>query len=137
MHNTIETNTVVSNEEISVLAYLLWEKAGRPTGRDLEFWDQAEKQLFAAHATKTASPKAKAPVASPVTVAPAAPKPAPVAAPTTKAAPTAVVAPKTAPTAPATISPASARGTTTVVPAAKPAKVTTPTTKTRKKAARF
>ena len=30
-------------------ASLLWEKAGRPSGRDLDFWLQAEKELAAAH----------------------------------------------------------------------------------------
>jgi hypothetical protein len=31
--------------EIARLAFSYWEKAGRPRGRDLEFWLQAESQL--------------------------------------------------------------------------------------------
>jgi hypothetical protein len=43
-------------EEIAAAAYGLWEQAGRPEGRDREFWFQAEQQL----ATKSASdPRAK------------------------------------------------------------------------------
>ncbi len=30
---------------IGTLAYLLWEKAGRPYGRDLEFWYRAEEDF--------------------------------------------------------------------------------------------
>ena len=33
--------------EIAHLAYQLWEKAGRPHGRDRHFWFEAEKQLRA------------------------------------------------------------------------------------------
>jgi hypothetical protein len=32
-------------EEIANCAYLIWEKEGRPAGRDVEFWLQAEAQL--------------------------------------------------------------------------------------------
>jgi hypothetical protein len=31
--------------EIRANAYRLWEQAGRPSGRDLEFWLQAEREL--------------------------------------------------------------------------------------------
>jgi len=31
--------------EIRVLAYELWEKAGGPAGKHLEFWIMAEKEL--------------------------------------------------------------------------------------------
>jgi Protein of unknown function (DUF2934) len=27
-------------------AYLLWEKAGRPHGRDVEFWHKAKKEVL-------------------------------------------------------------------------------------------
>jgi hypothetical protein len=30
---------------VKVRAYELWEEAGRPPGRDLEFWLEAERQL--------------------------------------------------------------------------------------------
>lgn len=32
-------------ELIAALAYAIWEKAGRPTGHDMEHWLQAEAQL--------------------------------------------------------------------------------------------
>jgi hypothetical protein len=31
--------------EVSARAYELWERAGRPSGRDQEFWFQAEDEL--------------------------------------------------------------------------------------------
>lgn len=34
-------------EEIAYLAYLTWEREGRPDGRDTEYWIQAETQLWA------------------------------------------------------------------------------------------
>ncbi len=34
-------------EDIAVLAYRLWEEAGRPGDRELEFWFSAEQQLSA------------------------------------------------------------------------------------------
>jgi Protein of unknown function (DUF2934) len=36
-----------SKEEISARARGLWEQHGRPTGRDLDFWLQAERELSA------------------------------------------------------------------------------------------
>jgi hypothetical protein len=55
----IMTNTkqVVTKEEITLAAYQLWEKAGRSSGRDLEFWLAAEKQLLAARNTKARTPE--------------------------------------------------------------------------------
>ena len=48
-------NSVTRDEaSVSRLAYQLWENAGRPVGRDLEFWLAAEAQLQAVtsrHAT--------------------------------------------------------------------------------------
>jgi hypothetical protein len=35
----------IQNHEVADHAYRLWEKAGRPHGRDLEFWVQAEAEL--------------------------------------------------------------------------------------------
>ena len=35
----------ITTEIISARAYTLWEQAGRPQGRDLEYWLQAEAQL--------------------------------------------------------------------------------------------
>jgi hypothetical protein len=33
------------NERVKMLAYLKWEQAGKPIGKDLEFWIEAEKEL--------------------------------------------------------------------------------------------
>jgi len=55
-----------SQSEVSNLAAKLWEEAGKPGGRDSEFWSKAERML---------SQKKAAPVPA------ATPKPAPVAAP--------------------------------------------------------
>ena len=40
-------NVVVepSKQEIDARAYQLWEKAGRPEGRESEFWHLAEQEL--------------------------------------------------------------------------------------------
>ena len=32
-------------EAIRVRAYFLWEKAGRPAGGDMEFWEEARRQI--------------------------------------------------------------------------------------------
>ena len=32
-------------ESIRVRAYYLWEKAGRPEGGDIAFWDEARQQV--------------------------------------------------------------------------------------------
>jgi len=32
-------------DDVATLAYRLWERAGQPTGRDIEFWLQAEVQV--------------------------------------------------------------------------------------------
>ena len=37
-------------EAIRVRAYFLWEKAGRPAGGDIEFWDEARRQIEAERA---------------------------------------------------------------------------------------
>ena len=34
-------------EPIRVRAYFLWEQAGRPEGGDLNFWDEARRQIEA------------------------------------------------------------------------------------------
>ena len=39
-----------TKDEIAFCAYLLWEKEGRPHGRDLVHWLQAEEQLLADYA---------------------------------------------------------------------------------------
>jgi hypothetical protein len=50
-------------DEIAFCAYLIWEKEGRPPGREREHWFQAETQLLAtrAHDGWTTEPVPKAP----------------------------------------------------------------------------
>ena len=35
----------ITTELVASRAYILWDKAGRPQGRDVEYWLQAESQL--------------------------------------------------------------------------------------------
>jgi hypothetical protein len=65
MNKTI-AQTLSDESNVSRVAYQLWEDAGRPVGRDLEFWLAAEAKVRAA----TAQPAA--PVVEEVT--PAAPQ---------------------------------------------------------------
>lgn len=41
------------SEEIEKLAYYKWEAAGRPWGRELEFWTEAEQELSCCNETTT------------------------------------------------------------------------------------
>ena len=52
-----------TREEIAICAYLIWEKEGRPAGRTIEDWLQAETQLMAcrAHDGWTREPAEKTP----------------------------------------------------------------------------
>jgi DUF2934 family protein len=36
---------MIRRPQVRARAYELWEEAGRPPGRDLEFWLEAERQL--------------------------------------------------------------------------------------------
>src|SRR5271165_3144413 len=46
MNQNCASQPVANQTEISCLAFLLWEKAGCPQGRDLEFWLGAETSLL-------------------------------------------------------------------------------------------
>jgi hypothetical protein len=48
MKNTVEHSVGIQEAEIGVVAYQMWERAGHPTGRDLQFWLEAETRLRAA-----------------------------------------------------------------------------------------
>jgi hypothetical protein len=61
MTNTIQRSKTVNKSEIAVIAYHLWEKAGHPASRDLQFWLDAEAQLCAAANTVTGPPAAHLP----------------------------------------------------------------------------
>ena len=48
------------HDEIAALAHQIWEKNGRPAGRDVQFWLQAEQSLLS---SIKAPPPAQAPAA--------------------------------------------------------------------------
>jgi len=50
-------NTSTQHDEIASIAAGLWEQAGRPAGRDLEFWLNAERRVLAAQQAKANSPE--------------------------------------------------------------------------------
>jgi hypothetical protein len=43
----MKTSVSINHHEIAQLAYLNWQKAGCPSGRDQEHWLEAEQQLKA------------------------------------------------------------------------------------------
>ncbi len=45
MNNTQSGSRPIQNEEIAARSRELWQKAGSPDGRDLEFWLGAEAEL--------------------------------------------------------------------------------------------
>ena len=45
MQNPTQQSNAPSYDEIACVAYGLWEQAGRPAGRDRDFWFEAEQQL--------------------------------------------------------------------------------------------
>ena len=58
MKSTVEHSIKVKESEIRMAAYQMWEKAGRPPGRDLQFWLDAEEQLRTASTAAAAKPVA-------------------------------------------------------------------------------
>jgi hypothetical protein len=65
MNKTIEHTVSTDQESVSRLAYQLWENAGRPASRDLEFWLLAEAQVRTAGSRPTARREETAPATSP------------------------------------------------------------------------
>jgi hypothetical protein len=49
----------LTGEEIAALAYSIWEKEGRPDGRDVEHWLQAELQVRGRGTIHTPPPSAQ------------------------------------------------------------------------------
>jgi hypothetical protein len=47
MNKMIKQSVAAKETSVSRLAYQLWETAGRPAGRDLEFWLAAEAKVRA------------------------------------------------------------------------------------------
>ena len=58
MKNESGPSKTVNQGEIAEVAYTMWEKAGHPANRDLQFWLDAEAQLRAAGKAATAPPAA-------------------------------------------------------------------------------
>jgi hypothetical protein len=56
MNNTIEKTVTNDETSVSRLAYQLWENAGRPLGRDLEFWLAAEVKVRVASHSAPSTP---------------------------------------------------------------------------------
>jgi hypothetical protein len=65
MNKTIEQTLVADAGNVSRLAYQLWEDAGRPAGRDLEFWLAAESKLRSASQARATSTAPEAIVVTP------------------------------------------------------------------------
>ncbi len=49
--------------DVAACAYLIWEKEGKPHGRDVEHWLQAETLLRAMHVVEPRADKESAPAA--------------------------------------------------------------------------
>jgi len=47
METSVQNQDPPDGRKIESLAYSLWERAGRPLGRDVEFWLEAERQINA------------------------------------------------------------------------------------------
>ena len=56
MNKTIEQTVTTNESNVSRLAYELWENAGRPSGRDMEFWLAAEAKARAVGRHATSDP---------------------------------------------------------------------------------
>jgi hypothetical protein len=56
MNQNIEKSLKTDVASVSRLAYELWENAGRPAGRDLEFWLASEAKLQIAATPSLSSP---------------------------------------------------------------------------------
>jgi len=72
MQTQKQTNPQPSREQIATTAYQLWEKAGRPSAREMDFWLQAERQL----GQTSGKPKTESNPGGNATQATAGPKPA-------------------------------------------------------------
>lgn len=62
---SIGSNREPAEREIQHAAYLLWIEAGRPEGRDLEFWLEAKEMLAHRHGRDAATRQPAPEIASP------------------------------------------------------------------------
>jgi hypothetical protein len=46
-----------TDEQVSVRAYYLWERDGRPQGRDYDYWVRAKEELVCESSRATSVPK--------------------------------------------------------------------------------
>ena len=65
MQTTTSNHPAPNPDKIAGLAYGLWEQAGRPDGRDQEFWFKAKQRLARAAKPQAASPGQSRPEPSP------------------------------------------------------------------------
>lgn len=63
MENEIQTQQQPDRDTVATRAYQLWEAAGKPVGRDMELWLQAETEVNAAKQKHQSILKPVAPVA--------------------------------------------------------------------------
>ncbi len=61
---------MTTQEHIKARAYQIWESQGRPLGRDLDHWTQAETEMLGDPAPATDAITAAEPVADPKRSAP-------------------------------------------------------------------
>src|SRR5439155_11019329 len=55
MKNIISSSPKISESEIGIVAYQMWQEAGGPQGQDWRFWFEAETKLRAAAKTAPAT----------------------------------------------------------------------------------
>ena len=51
METTTHTHIELEPDEIALFSYLAWERDGRPPGKSLDYWLDAERQLRATRAS--------------------------------------------------------------------------------------
>ncbi len=59
-----------SDDQVSVRAYYLWERDGRPQGRDWEYWLRAKEELICENSRTAGTAKPVTIAAEPVKTAP-------------------------------------------------------------------
>ena len=71
MEAPLHHRSAAAEEELACLAYGLWFRAGRPSGRDLEFWLEAERLVSESRQTPAAKPASEPSLASRTSAEPA------------------------------------------------------------------